>query len=425
MAPKHDEYHRDSHRDGISIDKLPSGAWRARVWDKTLRRYRTITRSTEKAARTEAERLKASFTLGRDNAAACTLGAVWDAYSRENYGLCGEDAERMSDGRAAEPPPIKMDRLLVKPRTIESMCRIVAGLRNAGAVDFKAPGFRTQVSSFFTKLELSRTKSVSGRVAVSTRRRMTSQVRALINFARGAGWLPTDPLAGLTAVGKREQADTTREVFSLKEARKLVAVAHYSDPVWVHTMLMLYAGLRDTEARNITWADYDADRRLLWVQKGKGNKRRAVTVQVELADILAEVSCAIGPRAKSACLPSTPIARPMKGRGLASFAMFVKLLKDAGITRDKGVDSISGMQRRLTRHALRHTYCASMLATGEPGDNLRIMMGHGAEDLTTHYGAQVATYKAEVEDEGWERGRLYFRAKPARNASPSAATRRA
>ncbi|HAT10942.1 MAG TPA: hypothetical protein DCS97_10195 [Planctomycetes bacterium] len=409
---KRDEYHRDDHRDGISVDRLPSGSWRARVWDKTLRRYRTVTRPTEKAAKAEAEHLRANFTLGRDNAALCTLDVVWDAYARENYGLSAEEVERLADGRGAEPPPIRVERLRVKPRTIESMCRVIAGLRKAGATDFKAAGFRAQVSAYFAKLELSRTKSASGKVAVSTRRRMTAQMRAVVNFARNAGWLPTDPLANFTAVGKREQNDTTREVFGLDEIRRLVAVEKYSDPVWVHTMLMLYAGLRDAEARAVTWEDYEADRRLLWVQKGKGNKRRAVTVQYELADILTKVSKAMGPTAQSACLPSTPIARPVVGRGLASFAMFVKLLKDAKITRDKGTDKISGMPRRLTRHALRHTYCAAMLATGEPGDNLRIMMGHGTEDLTAHYGAQVATFKASVEDEGWERGRLCFRSSP-------------
>lgn len=408
MAKKRDQYHRDDHRDGISLDQLPSGSWRARVWDSTLRRYRTVVRSTERVARAEAERLRASFTLGRDNAAPCTLDAVWDAYARENYGLSAEDVERLAAGRAAEPPPIRLDLLRVKVRTIEAMCRVVDGLRNAGATDFKASGFRAKVSAYFASLSLSRTKSQNGKVAVSTRRRMTSQVRAVINFARHAGWLPTDPLANFTAVGKREQADTTREVFGLDEIRRLVARAKYSDPVWVHTMLMLYAGLRDAEARNVTWEDYEADRRLLWVQKGKGNKRRAVTVQPELAEILTHVSSAMGPTAQNACPPSSPIARPVKGRGLASFAMFVKLLKDANITREKGVDQISGMPRRLTRHALRHTYCAAMLATGEPGDNLRIMMGHGAEDLTTLYGAQVATFKAAAEDEGWTRGRLCF-----------------
>jgi len=419
MAHKHNGYHQDDHRDGISVDQLPSGSWRARVWDPSLLRYRPVTRDTEKAARDEAKRLRANFDLGRDNAAPCTLAAVWDAYSRENYGLTASESERMADGRGAEPPPIRPEQLRANVRTIEAMCRVVAGLRKAGATNFKTPGFRAQVGAYFSTLALSRTKSTDGRIAVSTRRRMTSQVRALVNFARAAGWLPTDPLANFTAVGKREQSDTTREVFGLDEIRRLLAIATYDDPVWVHTVLMLYTGLRDSEARAVTWEDYEVERRLLWVRKAKGGKRRAVTVQSELAMILRAVSTAMGPQAKSACLPTSPIARQVKGRGLGSFSMFVKLLKDVKITREKGTDPISGMPRRLTRHALRHTYCAAMLATGEPGDNLRIMMGHGAEDLTTLYGAQVATFKASAEDEGWERGKLCFLHPASRAVRPS------
>lgn len=387
-------YHSDANRDGVTLTKR-GHSWRARVWDRGKGRYRSVTRPSEKEAQEAGETLQAKFRLGTDNAEPCLLDEVWKRYK----------TERLDDGKA-------------KPRTVEAMQRIVDGLREAGATNFKAAGFRTAVTRFFHDLTLSRSKAKDGRVAVSTRNRMLAQVRALLNFTRDAGWLPSDPLAGFRVTGTREQEDTTREVFHLDEARRLVRLNRTSDPVWVHALLCLYAGLRDMEARAVTWADYEADRRLLWIQKGKGNKRRAVAVQAELADILAEVSAAMGPTAKVACLPAAAIARPVTGRGLASYGMFLRLLKkEAKITRERGLDSISGMPRRLTRHALRHTYCAAMLATGEPGDNLRIMMGHGQEDLTTHYGAQVATYKAEVEDEGWERGRLHFRAPPEKSVA--------
>ena len=385
-------YHRDQTRDGIALEHLPSGNWRARVWDRTLRRYRSVTRKTEGDAKTAGEELQARFTLGTDNAAPCTIDAIWKAYRDE----------RLEDGKA-------------KSRTMESMQRVVDGLRESGATSPKAPGFRGAVAGYFRRLELTRSKAVHGRAAVSTRKRMLSQVRALLNFARTAGWLVADPLAGFQAVGSREQDDTTREVFSVAEARRLVALDRASDPVWIHAVLCLFAGLRDAEARAVTWEDYREEQRVLWVRKGKGNKARAVIVQPELAVILDAVAEACGPKAnKSPCLPMQPIARPAKGRGLASYSLFLRLLKDAGINRDRGVDPITEMPRCLTRHALRHTYCAAMLATGEPGVNLRIMMGHGSEDLTAHYGAQVTTYRAQVEREGWDRGQLHFRTAPRR-----------
>jgi len=383
-------YHRDSTRDGLALEHLPSGNWRARVWDRKLRRYRSATRSTEEAAQTAGEELRAKFTLGADSAAPCTLDAIWAAYQ----------TERLEDGK-------------VNQRTIESLRRVVEGLRAAGAVNPKSEAFRGAVTRYFRTLELSRSKSQHGRAAVSTRKRMLSQIRSLLNFARVSNWLIADPLAGFKAVGDREQDDTTREVFTVTEARRLVALDLTMDPVWIHAVLCLFAGLRDAEARAVTWEDYREEQRVIWVRKGKGNKARAIVVQPELARILSAVSDACGPTSEKApCLPSQPIARPAKGRGLASYSLFLRLLKDAGIKRERGTDPITGMPRRLTRHALRHTYCAAMLATGESGVNLRIMMGHSSEDLTSHYGSQVTAYRAQVEREGWQRGQLHFQAAP-------------
>ena len=45
-----------------------------------------------------------------------------------------------------------------------------------------------------------------------------------------------------------------------------------------------------------------------------------------------------------------------------------------------------------------------MLATGEPGDSVRLAMGHSTADLTQLYGAQVAGFMRQVKTEKWERG---------------------
>ena len=364
-----------------------------RTWDRRLGKYQARTFKTEADALAHGKLKSASFTLGQDNAATCTLDGVWADYK----------AERMEHGKTST-------------RSQASMQRVVDGLRAAGATDFKSAGFRAAVSRYFQKLDLSRTKAADGRVAVSTRKRMLSQIRALLNFARAAGSLVADPLAGFSPVGAREQDDTTRETFSLAEARALVGLSRPHDPVWVHAMLMLYAGLRESEARALAWSDYDTTARLLWVRKGKGNKVRAVPVQDELAAIIAQASDLHGPTAKVACLPSAPILRAAKGRALI-YQHYIALLVDAGITQSRGLDAITGMERRLNRHSCRHTYCAALLATGQPGDALRIIMGHGSEDLTSLYGSQVATYMRQVRAEGWPQGQLHFRSAP---TSPSA-----
>lgn len=396
MGRKRQTTLRDDHYDGITLRRLPSGRWQVRVRDPRQKAYLARTYDTEQEATAFGEKKKAEFTLGRDNALACTLDTVWKAYKEE----------RLDDGKAAK-------------RTTAAMQRVVDGLTAAGAVDFKAEGFRGAVSHYFRTLELSRSKAADGRVAVSTRRRILSQIRALLNFARTAGWMVADPLAGFSPVGAREQDDTTRETFTVDEARRLVSLHRPDHAVWAHTMLMLYAGLRDAEAQAITWDDYDQDAGLLWVRKGKGNKVRAVPVQPELAAILAEVSRSTGPKAKVACMPSAPIVRQAKGHRI-TYPKYRNLLKEAGVKHERGTDQITGMPRRLNRHSCRHTFCAAMLATGQPGDALRIVMGHGEADLTALYGAQVATYDKRVRAEGWERGRLHFMAPPTTSSAAKA-----
>ena len=412
---------RDRHKDGVTVEKLPSGNWRARVWDSVQRRYRDAVKPTKDEAERAGLDMAARFRLGQDSAERVTLERVWDSFSRERYGIAGEEADAIGSARRAREEAAKHGaRLRVSWSTVHSMARVVALMRAAGAEDFKANSFRARIVGLFNGLELSRSKARDGRVAVSTKERMRSQVRALVNHAINAGWLITSPIAGMRVTGSRQQADTTREVFSLSEVRALVGLHRPSDPVWVHAMLMLYAGLRDSEARAVSWLDYEPERRLLWVRKAKGGKARAVPVQPELADLLSEVSGLIGPTAVIPCIPSTPIARPTPGRSIPRYENWTKTLDDAGVPRTRGIDPLTNMDRTLCRHSCRHTYAAAMLSAGEDGDSLRISMGHGSADLTALYASQASTFRAEVEVEEWRRGVLKFRRSIAGNTQEAA-----
>lgn len=397
-------------KDGWTIDQRPSGNFRLRVWDDTLRKYKATTHKTKDEAEAQAKTTQARFTLSLDNAENVTLERVWESYASEAYGITAEEADTIAKAdRVQEAAVVLGSKLRANWRTVYAMGRVVEMMRKAGATDFKAKIFRTRVIAMFNSMDLSRTRAADGRVAVSTKERMKGQVKALVNHAVGAGWMASTPLAKVKVTGDGQQSDTTREVFTLIEVRKLVALHRVSDPVWVHCMLMLYAGLRDAEAQAMTWLDYEADRRLLWVRKGKGGKSRSIPVQPELAQILSEVSDAIGPTANHPCIPSTPIARPTPGKSLARYANYTSLLIDSGIRRIRGIDPITGMERTLCRHSCRHTHASIMLACGEDGSSLRTSMGHGDEGLTVLYGSQTATFRAEVEAENWKRGLLQFR----------------
>jgi integrase len=385
----------DQTRDRITVEKLPSGRWRGRAWDPKKAPtklggkpggYRNVISDSREGAMEAAEKELSRLTLGLTKAGKCELSSIWAAYR----------AERMEGGKA-------------KTRTISSMQDVVDRLTAAGVTDLSGKAFRSKLAKFFNDLRLTRSKASDGHVAVSTRQRMLGQVRALVNFAIDTDVLSSDPLRKFKVAGDREQADTNREVLSVAEARRLVALDRVTDPVWIHCMLMLYAGMRDAEAERVKWQDYDEVSRLLHVRQGKGGKSRSIAVQPELGHILARVNKAIGPEAKHPCMPSTPIAKPTPGKNLRRYELFVKQLADAGVKYERGADEITKMPRRLIKHSMRHTYCAALLATGEPGEALRISMGHGGKsDLTILYGAQRASFVAVVSDEGWPLGRLCF-----------------
>jgi integrase len=401
---------RDTRKDSLTLRKLPSGRWQCGVWDQALKRYRYTTHDTRPAAEAAGALILARFKLGQDNAAQAHLDAIWNSFATEAYGITASEAEAIAEAEGSEEAAAALGhRLRANWRTVVAMVRVVGLMRKAGATDFKATGFRAKVAGMFNRMRLPGTKAQDGRVAVSTKERMRGQVMALVNHALATGKLERSPLAKLTVTGDRQQADTTREVFTLDEVRRIVALHKVADPVWVHAALMLYAGLRDAEARAVTWADYEPNRRLLWIRKGKGGKLRSVPVQAELAAILATVSDAIGPTATTPVMPSTPIARPTPGRSLARYANFIALLKLADVEPRRGIDPITGMERSLCRHSCRHTFAAAMLAAGEDGDLLRIGMGHGDASLTALYASQTASYRAEIEREGWGRGALRFK----------------
>lgn len=399
---------RADRKDGWTIDELPSGRFRLRAWDQVLRKYKSSTHASREAAEGAGKVTVARFTLGQDSAEQVTLERVWKAYAGECYGIEASEADDLAAKDRVELAARALgSRMRANWRTVYAMARVVQMMRMAGAVDFKDKAFRSRILAMFNGMALARTKSQDDQVAVSTKERIKGQVRALVNFAVKAGWLNTSPIDSLKVTNARQQSDTTREVFTLTELRSLLQLDRVADPIWIHAALMLYAGLRDSEARALTWLDYEPQRRLLWVRKAKGGKSRTIPVQPELGEILARVSDAIGPTAQVPAIPSLPIARPTPGRSLARYANWTALLTDAGVQVSRGIDPITNMRRTLCRHSCRHTFAAVMLACGEDGDSLRIAMGHsGDSDLTALYASQSATFRAEVERERWERGHM-------------------
>jgi len=78
------------------------------------------------------------------------------------------------------------------------------------------------------------------------------------------------------------------------------------------------------------------------------------------------------------------------------------------VARDRGASEISGLPRRLTWHSCRRTCAAALLAAGADSQEIRRALGHEDVGLTGHYASSFTQWKAQVEAEGWPRGKLYF-----------------
>lgn len=372
-------------RDGISkldvwaAKKRQEGKrWLYRVWDARLRTYirKAFATETEGDSWAEDERSRIRNEESAGPARAALLDRVAEAYLEEL--------------NLREPAP--------HPTTLRNIELVVEGLRKSGAVNLKGDGFRARVAHYLRNMPVTKSKAASGKLAASTKNRNLIHVRSLVNYAIDRGWLRTNPIADLDPF---KDADAPREVFTLAELRRVAALNRRTDPLWLWVMLLLYTGLRRAESFALRWEDFDWEGRLVRVRKGKGNKARVVPMQDELHDLLAPLG---GPEAKTPRVGQFNAALAKTDKG--AWAAFRRLLGLAKVDPERGTDPTTDMPLRLSPHSARHTYAALQLATGTDAMLLRMSMGHSEDEMTEHYARQVASFKRQVEQEGWKRGQF-------------------
>jgi len=134
--------------------------------------------------------------------------------------------------------------------------------------------------------------------------------------------------------------------------------------------LLYYAGLRRDEARNLRWEDLDFERELIHVKNGKGAKDRVVFLHHELKKVL-ELH---GLKTEGFILTS------QRGGKYNKETIYQVAKKTAGKT---------GIKRKVTPHALRHSFATHLLEAGADIRHIQKLLGH--EDIrTTQVYAHVA-----------------------------------
>lgn len=129
--------------------------------------------------------------------------------------------------------------------------------------------------------------------------------------------------------------------------------------------LMLFAGLRISEACALLWGDVDLEIGQLLVRDGKNGKFRTLPLHPTLWAELRKVQ---NPDPAHAVM-STPDGTPLTSRG-ADY-IFRRWLPDRGL--------------RITAHQLRHTFASEMLRNGAPLVDIQSALGHESLDTTSIY----------------------------------------
>ena len=166
-------------------------------------------------------------------------------------------------------------------------------------------------------------------------------------------------------------------LLSAKEVRSLVSA---TDNLKHRAMLLTCygCGLRVSELVSLHVRDIDGERRILRVEKGKGNKDRDVDLSAATLDLLRRYWSEYRPTdwlfPNENTQNALSVSTPQK--------VYIQCKADAGIEKRGGI------------HALRHAYATHQLEAGMAVHKLQRSLGHRSVESTMRYVHYVSDYQA-------------------------------
>ena len=211
------------------------------------------------------------------------------------------------------------------------------------------------------------------------RRRLTA-ISSFYGFLQDTGQATHNPARGLPLP---KVAQVLPVSLSEEQARRLLEAAHTP---WHRALvaLLLFAGLRRSEAAAITLADLDLEHGQLLV-RGKGSKQRVVPLASPVVEAIQEYL---------ACRPQTDSAHLFISRvgghalpGRVTNRMLRQVLRGADLD-----------QERITPHRLRHTFATHLIRNGVDVRTVQELLGHADLQTTARYlHSDMRTKQAAVE----------------------------
>ena len=216
--------------------------------------------------------------------------------------------------------------------------------------------------------------------APASRSRMLAALRGFCGWLVRSGHLIADPTLGLQNPAQPERLPVA---FLGTELKTILETVSEPDPTarqpWPErdralVAVLAGAGLRASEAVELTIASVARDDPPLLRVIGKGNKERRVPVSDEVLEAVDGYLATRTPAPTSTDrLFVRPDGKPFTREGLNYHV--VKWLKRAGVRKPDGEAA----------HAFRHTYAKGLVAQGVPISTVQQLLGHRSLDTTAIY----------------------------------------
>jgi integrase/recombinase XerC len=248
------------------------------------------------------------------------------------------------------------------------------------------------------RMRASKDAPPADRLAPATVNLKLAALRSFLSFARRRGWL--SPLLSGEAIsdaleGLRSQVQRPYQIVEGDELGDLLTAAgedRYDAPRALALVgLMLGAGLRIAELVSLDVGDLASDATGCYVdvRAGKGNKQRQVPIAQDVYELVSAYLAATGRAVHRTADRGTPLFLSRKCRGGAGrlTTRQARRITVACATR-AGLSS----RKRITPHALRHSYALDVLAgdpeqgrAGAPLPAVSKLLGHSSVAVTGRY----------------------------------------
>ena len=264
-----------------------------------------------------------------------------------------------------------------------------------GKKDIRRLNKRT-IQDYITSLKRRTSPRTGKKLSTSTVNMCLTVLKMLFAYAVDCGLLKSDPTANVR--GFSTKSNTGVKCFTIEEQIKIENyILQLNNDEWLGIVLDLYTGLRIGELLALRWEDVDFETGVLSVNKtvftttdGKGRwyttlgtpKTSTSNREIPLSDHVLAMLEDVKSRSKSLYVVSRNNGEMMNQR-LYRWR-FNKMLDELGI-------------RRLTFHALRHTFATRAIESGMDVKTLSEILGHTNASVTLNvYAHSMSAHKRQM-----------------------------